>query len=67
LQAVIKGALAILEKNCFNESMQMIFNHCRDLANVISSCVALLSNNSQENKVLFLQTGGICYSEQIFK
>ena len=59
LQAVIKGARAILEKQTFAESARAIFDLCRELTGAISGYVALLSDDGRENEVLFLEAGGM--------
>ncbi len=59
LQAVIKGARAILEKETFDESARAIFDYCRELTGAVSGYVALLSEDGQENEVLFLEAGGM--------
>jgi GAF domain-containing protein len=59
LQAVIKGARAILEKKTFCESARAIFDYCRELTGAISGYVALLSEEGEENEVLFLEAGGL--------
>lgn len=59
LQAVIKGARAILEKQTFVESARSIFDLCRELTGAVSGYVALLSDDGHENEVLFLEAGGM--------
>jgi GAF domain-containing protein len=59
LQAVIKGARAILEQQSFTGAARAIFDDCRDLIGAHSGYVALLSQDGQENEVLFLEAGGL--------
>ena len=59
LNAVIKGARAILEKKTFAESARAIFDLCRGLTGATSGYVALLSDTGEENEVLFLEAGGL--------
>lgn len=59
LEAVIKGARAILEKETFTESARAIFDQCRELTGAVSGYVALLSEDGRENEVLFLEAGGM--------
>ena len=59
LEAVIKGARSILEKKNFEESARAIFDYCKDLIGAPSGYVALLSEDGQENEVLFLEAGGL--------
>jgi len=59
LQAVIKGARAILERKTFSEAARAIFDQCRELTGAVSGYVALLSDDGTENEVLFLEAGGI--------
>lgn len=59
LQAVITGARAILEKQTFTESARAIFDLCRELTGAISGYVALLTDDGEENEVLFLEAGGM--------
>lgn len=59
LQAVINGARAILEKKDFAECARAIFDYCREMTGAVSGYVALLSEDGQENEVLFLEAGGM--------
>jgi hypothetical protein len=59
LHAVINGARSILEKRTFAESARAIFDYCRELTGAQSGYVALLSDNGEENEVLFLEAGGM--------
>ncbi|MFC1884485.1 GAF domain-containing protein [Thermodesulfobacteriota bacterium] len=59
LDAVVKGAKAILERKTFPETARAIFDRCREMTGAISGYVALLSENGQENEVLFLEAGGM--------
>lgn len=57
LEAVIKGARAILEKQTFAETARAIFDRCCELTGAVSGYVALLSDDGEENEVLFLEAG----------
>ena len=59
LQAVIKGARSILEQQSFTGAARAIFDYCRDLIGAHSGYVALLSEDGQENELLFLEAGGL--------
>ena len=59
LEAVIRSARAILEKQTFAKSSRAIFDRCRQLTGAVSGYVALLSNDGHENEVLFLEAGGM--------
>ena len=59
LQAIIGGARAILEKQSFVEAARAIFDYCREMTGAVSGYVALLSDDGQENEVLFLEAGGM--------
>ncbi len=58
LNAVVKAARVILEKQTFSECARSIFDLCRELTGAVSGYVALLSEDGQENEVLFLESGG---------
>jgi transcriptional regulator with GAF, ATPase, and Fis domain len=59
LNAVIRGARAILEKKTFTDAARAIFDCCREITGAVSGYVALLSENGEENEVLFLEAGGM--------
>ncbi len=59
LNAIMNGAKAVLKQRGFTESARIIFNHCKDLIGATSGYVALLSDNGEENEVLFLESGGL--------
>jgi transcriptional regulator with GAF, ATPase, and Fis domain len=59
LRALMGGARAILEKECFNESARAIFDYCCQITGATSGYVALLSPEGNENEVLFLEAGGL--------
>ena len=59
LDAVIRGARAILEKQSFTDAARAIFDRCREMTGAVSGYVALLSQDGQENEVLFLEAGGM--------
>lgn len=59
LDAVVRGARAILGKQSFAEAARAIFDRCREMTGAVSGYVALLSADGQENEVLFLEAGGM--------
>ena len=59
LQAVIGGARAILQKETFAESARAIFDYCCEMTGAVSGYMALLSDDGEENEVLFLEAGGM--------
>lgn len=59
LGAVIMGARAILEKKTFTDAARAIFDRCCEMTGAISGYVALLSDDGEENEVLFLESGGM--------
>ncbi|MBN2035947.1 MAG: GAF domain-containing protein [Chitinispirillaceae bacterium] len=62
LKAVISSARAIMSKKTFAESARAIFDQCRNVTGAASGYVALLSEDGQENEVLFLEAGGMSCS-----
>ena len=56
--ALLAGASTILEGRPFVETARAIFDRCRELVGAQSGYVALLSENGEENEVLFLEAGG---------
>jgi GAF domain-containing protein len=59
LQAIVKGARAILEQHSFTDSARQIFDLCREITGAQSGYVAMLSEGGSENEVLFLEAGGM--------
>jgi GAF domain-containing protein len=59
LDAVVRGARAILEKQSFTDTARAIFDYCREMTGAVSGYVALLDEEGQENEVLFLEAGGM--------
>ncbi|MBN1906249.1 MAG: GAF domain-containing protein [Deltaproteobacteria bacterium] len=59
LSALMNGAKAVLAQKGFTESARAIFDHCKDLIGATSGYVALLSDDGEENEVLFLEAGGL--------
>ena len=59
LDAVVSGARAILGQQSFTDAARAIFDHCREITGAVSGYVALLSEDGQENEVLFLEAGGM--------
>jgi GAF domain-containing protein len=56
--AFIKASQAILGKESFPETARTIFDQARSLTGATAGYVALLSENGEENEVLFLEAGG---------
>lgn len=59
LQAIMRGAKAVLDQKGFAESARAIFDYCKDLIGAASGYVALLNDTGEENEVLFLEAGGL--------
>jgi len=59
LDAVVRGARAILEKQSFTDTARAIFDYCREMTGAVSGYVALLDEKGRENEVLFLEAGGM--------
>ena len=59
LVAFMKSAKAILACRGFTETARAIFDYCRELTGASSGYVALLSDDGDENEVLFLEAGGM--------
>lgn len=59
MDAIVKGARAILEKKNFQDSARAIFDCCCEMTGAQSGYVALLSPEGNENEVLFLESGDI--------
>lgn len=59
LDAVVRGARAILEKQSFADAARAIFDRCCDMTGATSGYVALLTDDGEENEVLFLEAGGL--------
>ena len=59
LDAVVRGARAILEKQNFADAARAIFDRCCEMTGAVSGYVALLTDDGAENEVLFLEAGGM--------
>jgi len=59
LLSIIEGSKHVLGKTSFESSSRAIFDQCCDLIGATSGYVALLSEDGSENKVLFLENGGM--------
>lgn len=59
LDAVVRGARAILDKQNFPDAARAIFDRCCDMTGATSGYVALLTDDGEENEVLFLEAGGL--------
>jgi hypothetical protein len=59
LESLYKAVGAVVRYNSFLDSAQAIFNEAKQLIGAKSGYIALLSENGEENKVLFLDSGGL--------
>ncbi len=59
LDAVVRGARAILDKQNFADAARAIFDRCCDMTGATSGYVALLKDDGEENEVIFLEAGGL--------
>ncbi len=59
LQALLKGARAVLEQTDFATTARKVFDICSETIGSTSGYVALLSDDGEENEVLFLEAGGL--------
>ena len=59
VEALLKGAHAILTHQTFPVAARKVFDICRDLIGATAGYVALLSEDGAENEVLFLEAGGL--------
>ncbi len=59
LTAIIEGSRAIFGKTDFPSTARAIFDQCCKLIGATSGYVALLSEDGEENEVLFLEDGGM--------
>lgn len=57
--ALFEGSRAILKYHDFDSTARAIFDSCKNLIGATSGYVALLSEDGTENKVLFLDSGGL--------
>lgn len=62
LEAILKGAEAILAHQNFQHAARALFDMSCELTGAISGYVALLSPDGSENEVLFLESGGLACS-----
>jgi len=59
VQAFLKGAEAILEQTDFQITARKVFDLCSETIGSTSGYVALLSEDGEENEVLFLEAGDL--------
>ncbi len=59
IHALLKGARAVLEQTDFQTTARKVFDICSETIGSASGYVALLSENGEENEVLFLEAGGM--------
>ncbi|WP_051327566.1 GAF domain-containing protein [Desulfatibacillum aliphaticivorans] len=59
ISGLLKGARAVLEQKDFAQTARLIFDVCRELTGAASGYVALLSDDGEENELLFLEAGGL--------
>lgn len=58
-ESLLETTRIILENEDFNQNVRHIFDACCKLTGAIAGYVALLSEDLTENKVLFLESGGL--------
>lgn len=58
LESMMQATRAILEFESFEKSARIIFDEARKLTKAKAGYIALLSENGDENEVLFLEAGG---------
>src|SRR6056297_3248717 len=58
-KSLLRAAKAVLSYESFEKSARVIFNEARNLTGAKSGYIALLSENGEENEVLFLESGGL--------
>ncbi len=58
-QKLLDAASAVLRSESFPQAARAVFNIAKDLTGAKSGYVALLSEDGEENKVLFLDSGGL--------
>ena len=59
VKALLKGAHAILTHRQFPVAARKVFDVCRSLVGATAGYVALLSENGDENEVVFLESGDL--------
>jgi PAS domain S-box-containing protein len=59
VRALLKGAHAVLDQTDFETAARKVFDICSDTIGATSGYVALLSDDGEENEVLFLEAGGL--------
>ncbi len=59
VSALLHGAKAVLQYHDFQETAKIIFDQCKELLGATAGYVALLSDEGDENDVLFLDSGGL--------
>ena len=59
LQLLLDGAKVVLEGRDFPSTARRIFDSACEMTGAVSGYVALLSDDGEENEVLFLESGGL--------
>ncbi len=59
ISALLNASNSVLTTSSFEEAARQIFDICRQVTGAVSGYVALLSDDGSENKVLFLESGGL--------
>ena len=59
VEALLQATRAVLQTGDFQEIARSIYDSCKELIGATSGYVALLSEDGQENKVLFLDAGNL--------
>jgi PAS domain S-box-containing protein len=57
--ALVQSSRSLLEHRGFAEAARFIFDACKSLIGATAGYVALLSDDGEENEVLFLEAGGL--------
>ncbi len=58
-QGLLDASHAVLECRSFEESARRIFDACREATGAPSGYIALLSEDGEENELVFLESGGL--------
>jgi len=59
IRGLLKGARAVLATSDFKKTARRVFDICCELIGATSGYVALMSEDNDENEVLFLEAGGM--------
>ncbi len=59
ISAMFKGSRAILEHHEFQDAAKSIYDACKSIIGATAGYIALMSENGQENELLFVDAGNI--------